>query len=110
MFGHRKRLPFSCDINTIETSFPWRFLHCPLLTRKPRVTVSEHPPMATTHHTPRTALRTLTLRHSNDSGYAESDVCRHGNAFLALKLIVIYFQLAMSLTLWTYRCWNGVQL
>jgi len=50
------------------------------------------------------------LRHSNDSGYAESDVCRHGNAFLALKLIVIYFQLAMSLTLWTCRCWNGVRL
>lgn len=48
------------------------------------------------------------LRHSNDSGYADSNVCRHGNAFLTLKLIVIYFQLAMSLTLWTHRCWNGL--
>lgn len=40
----------------------------------------------------------------------QSDVCRHSNAFLALKQIVIYFQLAMSLTLGTYRCWNGVHL
>ena len=115
MYGHRTRLPFGCDSNTADTSFSWWFLRCLSLTRKSRVTVSEHPPMATTLRTPRKALRTSSIT-SQQWQWVRRVRCvspvagRHGNGFLAFKLIVIYFHLAMSLTLWTYRCWNGLQL
>ena len=111
MLGLRKRFPVSCEFNVSETSNSWCFLLCPLLTCKLRVTMNEHPPMAKTHHAPWTVLRALAFKSQQWQRLRiVKYVCCHGNAFPPLKRIVIYFQLAMSLTLWTQRWLNGLQL
>jgi hypothetical protein len=107
----RKRFLVSCGFNISETSHCWWFLLCPLLTCKLRVTVSEHPPIVMTHSTPWTVIGALAFTSLQCQRLRRVKCVRcHGNAFPPLKVIVIYFQLAMSLTLWTHWWRNGLQL